>query len=89
MGAAADKRGLKRVCTECGMRFYDMNKRPIICLGCNEEFTGIEKIKTRRGRAKIEEVPAPAPEAAAKVENEDELEEDSGCLLYTSPSPRD
>jgi len=49
--AALDVRGLKRICTNCGARFYDMNKRPIICPACNTEFTGEVKVKTRRSRA--------------------------------------
>ncbi len=51
MSAALDARGMKRICTGCGTRFYDMKKRPIICPGCKVEFTGEIKVKTRRGRA--------------------------------------
>lgn len=51
MAAAADKRGLKRICTSCGTRFYDMNKRPIVCPSCSVEFTSEIKVKVRRGRA--------------------------------------
>ena len=40
MAAVADARGLKRICAGCGIRFYDMNKRPIICPSCGTEFTG-------------------------------------------------
>ncbi|MCK5284542.1 MAG: TIGR02300 family protein [Alphaproteobacteria bacterium] len=50
MSAVADIRGLKRICTECGIRFYDFNKRPVICPACKTNFTGEVKAKTRRGR---------------------------------------
>lgn len=54
MSAAADKatdpRGLKRICTNCGIRFYDMNNRPIVCPSCETEFTGEVKVKTRRSK---------------------------------------
>jgi uncharacterized protein (TIGR02300 family) len=43
-------KGLKRVCTNCGTHFYDMEKRPIICPKCGTEFTGEAKIKGRRTR---------------------------------------
>lgn len=65
MSAAADARGLKRVCVECGIRFYDMNKRPITCPSCNTEFTGAVVAKGKR--AKIEPV-----KEAAKPEVETE-----------------
>lgn len=45
-----DPRGLKRICTSCGNRFYDLNKRPIVCPSCETEFTGEIKIKARRSR---------------------------------------
>lgn len=48
-----DPRGLKRICTSCGNRFYDLNKRPITCPSCNTEFTGEIKIKARRSRVSI------------------------------------
>lgn len=69
MSAAVDARGLKRVCSECGSRFYDFNKRPIICPSCETEFTGEMKVKGRRGRAAeaeatIKEQAAEATEAA-------------------------
>ncbi len=48
---ASDPKGLKRVCASCGIRFYDLNKRPIACPNCATEFTGEIKVKTRRTRA--------------------------------------
>ena len=48
---ALNPMGLKRICTNCGDRFYDINKRPIICPSCGEEFTIEAKLKTRRGRS--------------------------------------
>lgn len=54
MSAALDARGLKRVCVGCGIRFYDLNKRPINCPNCQAEFSGEIKLKSRRGRAAID-----------------------------------
>lgn len=50
VAAKAEERGLKRICTGCGVRFYDFLKRPIICPSCSLEFTGEIKVKTRRSR---------------------------------------
>lgn len=75
--AVADKRGLKRVCADCGIRFYDMNKRPINCPNCEKEFTGAaEKVKARRGRIAVEkELPV---NKAAEVANDDDIEIEEG-----------
>jgi uncharacterized protein (TIGR02300 family) len=65
-----DVRGLKRVCASCATRFYDFNKSPILCPKCKAEFTGIVKIRTRRGRNVIEDAKAKAAE-----QQEDEVVE--------------
>lgn len=78
MAAAADARGLKRICTGCGSRFYDMNKRPIACPSCDTEFTGEIKVRARRGRAAaaVEDSKA-AEKAAAPEAANDEVEEEA------------
>lgn len=74
-------RGLKRACAGCGIRFYDLNKRPITCPNCAAEFTGEIKLKTRRGRAAaVAEAPVAAPandrfEEVEATENTISLEE--------------
>ena len=50
MAVSVAERGLKRVCADCGARFYDFNKRPVVCPSCQTEFTGETKVKARRGR---------------------------------------
>lgn len=39
MSQSSDDRGLKRICTGCGTRFYDLGKRPVICPNCAAEFS--------------------------------------------------
>ncbi len=67
MSTAVNPVGLKRICVSCGGRFYDLNKRPIICPECKTEFTGEVKTKTRRGRT-------PAAETKIEVVKKDEGE---------------
>lgn len=43
--AIADSNGMKRICTNCGTRFYDMGKTPITCPSCNTEYAGQVKPK--------------------------------------------
>ena len=72
---SADPRGLKRICLSCSTRFYDMNKRPIVCPNCTVEFTGEIKIKTRRGRLTANDIiEDAAPEAAVEVKEDEEEE---------------
>ena len=67
-------KGLKRICMNCGMRFYDLNKDPIICPSCNTEFTGEVKVKTRRGRVAVaEELAKQAPKVAAEIEEDEDV----------------
>ncbi len=56
VGSIADARGLKRICMSCGVRFYDLNKKPINCPSCGTEFTGDIKTKARRGRVAANDV---------------------------------
>ena len=53
---AVDPRGLKRICTSCGSRFYDMNKRPVVCPSCSAEYTGDYKARGRKARGGAEEL---------------------------------
>ncbi len=73
MSTALNPMGLKRICTSCGGRFYDMNNRPIMCPSCDTEFTGEVKTKARRGRvAAVEAVKeAPAPKEEGEIQEED------------------
>ncbi len=69
-----DQRGLKRICINCGARFYDMNKRPISCPVCQTEFTGDMKAKGRRGKPAANDEVTPenkiiTPDTADGAEN--------------------
>ena len=47
---AKAKLGTKRTCTSCGLRYYDLNKIPIICPSCKAEFDPESLLKTRKSR---------------------------------------
>ncbi len=92
MGATADIRGLKRVCAECGIRFYDMNKRPIVCPGCATEFTGDFATKTRRTKADekaIETKEALKKEVANTDEDDEDEDIDSEVDVVSLDDPED
>ncbi|MGH1378668.1 MAG: TIGR02300 family protein [Alphaproteobacteria bacterium] len=73
MSTALNPMGLKRICTSCGGRFYDMNNRPIICPTCDTEYTGEVKAKSRRGRVAAVEATkeAPAQKDDGEIQDED------------------
>ena len=59
--------GLKRTCLSCGMRYYDFNRTPIICPGCQTEFDPEAVIRSRRGRSAPKSGKAAEAPAAADV----------------------
>src|ERR1700688_900819 len=63
--------GSKRQCQECGARFYDLNKDPIVCPKCHKVFEPEAVKPPRRGRPQ----PAPKKPAPAEVVPADEEEE--------------
>lgn len=70
-------RGLKRVCVNCGTRFYDLNRRPVVCPNCKTEFSADVKTRVRRHRlvpdtAVAEAAPAPEEDVEI-VTREDDL----------------
>ncbi|NKB18940.1 MAG: TIGR02300 family protein [Alphaproteobacteria bacterium] len=53
--------GEKRTCLDCGAKFYDMQRSPIVCPTCDTEFVPV--VTGRSSRAKA---PAPAPKPEPK-----------------------
>jgi uncharacterized protein (TIGR02300 family) len=64
---AEHKWGKKRICLNCGARFYDMLRSPIICPKCETEFLPVVSGRGSRAKAAI---PVPAPEQAKSVVEE-------------------
>lgn len=61
--------GLKRTCRECGKRFYDLLRDPIVCPGCQAVFDPLATLRPRRSRV--------APTAAAVKPAEPVAEEET------------
>lgn len=58
MAVAKPELGIKRQCANCGAKFYDLAKTPIVCPKCGTVYE-VTAASARRTAAK-----APAPEAA-------------------------
>lgn len=77
--------GEKRICPSCAARFYDLNKRPIVCPKCAVSFQPEALLRVRRPRAgapaavreePVEEVVVAKAKARPKVKAEDDEDEE-------------
>ena len=53
---AKDERGTKRQCEHCGMKYYDLNRDPILCPGCAEPYVEPAEPTPRKAKAKEADV---------------------------------
>ena len=61
--------GVKRTCSSCGVRFYDLTRDPIICPKCDAELDVSVPVKSRRAKPAAKTV---AKKAAVKAVVKDE-----------------
>jgi uncharacterized protein (TIGR02300 family) len=67
-GVAKSEWGLKRTCLNCGARFYDLQREPIVCPSCGAAVDAAGPAKQRRTRAAAPAARAAvAPVVAAQV----------------------
>ena len=71
-GVAKPEWGVKRICPNCGARYYDMRKDPPVCPTCGTQFDPEALLKSRRARpAPVDDTPV---KKVAAVVDEDEVE---------------
>nr|WP_211113992.1 TIGR02300 family protein [Azospirillum picis] len=68
-GVAKPEWGVKRICPNCGARYYDMRKDPPVCPSCGAQFDPEALLKSRKAR------PAPADDTKKAVVTGDEDQE--------------
>ena len=68
--------GLKRTCRDCGKRFYDFRRDPIVCPGCQAVFDPLAMLRPRRVRTSA----APAA-AGGRLPPEIEGEEEEAAVI--------
>ena len=76
--AVGNKLGEKRCCNKCNAKFYDLNKRPILCPKCGTEVDLEASAKSRRGRKKSDQndnIPEEIEIDLVGMEEIEELEE--------------
>jgi uncharacterized protein (TIGR02300 family) len=69
--------GIKRICPNCGARYYDLRSDPPICPSCGTVFDPEALLKSRRAR------PAPVEELQSSVIARDEEEVESEADAIT------
>jgi len=69
--------GSKRTCLNCGTRFYDMQRTPILCPKCGSENVPDAVSKVRRGmkKAVVHAVPEAKPKAVVAVAEDDAIDD--------------
>ena len=72
--------GTKRICQNCGTKFYDLQREPIVCPKCQTEFDPEAFLKTRRSRPVVAADKEHVPAAAATADAEDLEIEDAEVL---------
>ncbi len=69
--------GTKRTCQNCGARFYDLLRDPIVCPLCQATFDPDRQPRARRTGAAARTEPAAAPRKKAVVEVDDTVDVDA------------
>ena len=65
--------GAKRQCQNCGAKFFDMNKDPIVCPKCGTIFQGAARAERAAAKVEVEEDEVIAP-AGVELVSLDEVE---------------
>jgi uncharacterized protein (TIGR02300 family) len=76
--------GTKRICQNCGAKFYDLHRDPIVCPKCQTEFDPEAFLKTRRSRSSSivekETGVAPGVEHDSELEDAEVLEDEEAAV---------
>jgi uncharacterized protein (TIGR02300 family) len=73
--------GTKRICPSCGIRYYDLLRRPVICPKCATPFDPEAFLKSRRTRPAAPVEKEREPIEADELDTEVETEEDGETVV--------
>ena len=74
--------GKKRICPACNIKYYDLNKSPIICPSCGIEFDPDIYLRSRKGKSLS---PKNALESNEDISNIDVIETDEEVVSDDDP----
>ena len=80
--------GKKRTCQACGIKYYDLNKTPMICPSCGAEFDPDMLLGTRKGRNLSSKISSNNENhLTADMSNLDEIEADTVNEVVSDDDP--
>ena len=66
--------GTKRICPNCGTKYYDLNRSPIICPKCGTIFAVVAAVSAAKARAQAAAAKAPVEEEEVEAVPEKDAE---------------
>ena len=80
--------GIKRICSSCKTKYYDLNKSPIICPSCGTEFDPDYYLKTKKSRGVLSKVSSENDnDLSSDIDNIDDIEVDSDSEVVSDDDP--
>ena len=80
--------GVKRICSSCGTKYYDLNKSNIVCPSCGAKFDPNYYLKTRKTKSTSSKSSAQNDSELTKdIETLDEMELDADAEVGSDDDP--
>ncbi len=80
--------GVKRICSSCGAKYYDLNKSNIVCPSCGAKFDPNYYIKTRKAKSTSSKtLPENDSDLTKDIENLDDMEVDEDVEVVSDDDP--
>ena len=80
--------GIKRVCSSCNTKYYDLNKSNIVCPSCGAKFDPNYYIKTRKAKSTSSKtLPENDSDLTKDIENLDDMEVDEDVEVVSDDDP--
>ena len=80
--------GVKRICSACNVKYYDLNRSPIICPSCGTEFDPYFFLKAKKGKSvPLKTSVADDSDITKDIENIDDIEVDADDEVVSDDDP--
>ena len=80
--------GVKRICSSCGTKYYDLNKSNIVCPSCGAKFDPNYYIKTRKAKSTSSKtLPENGSDLTKDIEILDDMEVDEDVEVVSDDDP--
>ena len=80
--------GIKRICSSCSTKYYDLNKSDIVCPSCGAKFDPNFYFKTRKAKSTSSKISAENDSDLTKdIETLDDMEVDNDVEVVSDDDP--